>query len=233
MPTQKDLKRLVRARMKKTGERYTAARAQVLAKRPLARKPPKTSKAARAPSTKDLAALAGMSDTIVANKTGRTWQQWVDELDRAGAAALPHAKIAQLLSDDFGTPSWWTQMLAVGYERIRGLREKGQQRDGSFAVNKSKTYPVPLSDLWTAFVRCERWLDGAKLRMSKATKPKYMRMRWADGTPVEAGFTAKGAAKSQVALSHSKLATRAEADRLRVFWGERLVALGRVLAAKE
>jgi hypothetical protein len=34
MPTQKDLKRLVRARMKKTGESYTAARARLLAKRP-------------------------------------------------------------------------------------------------------------------------------------------------------------------------------------------------------
>src|SRR3954467_11720027 len=32
MPKQKDLKRLVRARMQKTGEAYTAARAQVLRK---------------------------------------------------------------------------------------------------------------------------------------------------------------------------------------------------------
>ena len=33
MPTGKDLKRLVRARMKKTGESYTAARAQLLKKK--------------------------------------------------------------------------------------------------------------------------------------------------------------------------------------------------------
>jgi hypothetical protein len=32
MPTQKDFKRLVRARMAKTGEAYTAARAQLLRK---------------------------------------------------------------------------------------------------------------------------------------------------------------------------------------------------------
>jgi len=233
MPTQKDLKRLVRERMKKTGERYTAARAQVVAKRPLSPKPAPKKPVTSAPPTRDLAALAGMSDAIVAKKTGRTWQQWVDELDRAGAASLPHAKIARLLSDDFGTPAWWTQMLTVGYERIRGLREKGQQRDGSFAVNKSKTYDVPLAELWLGFVRCDRWLDGASLRMSKATKHKYMRMRWEDGTPVEAGFTAKGDGKSQVALSHSKLATRADAERLRKFWGERLAALGKVLAGAE
>ena len=32
MPRNKDLKRLVRARMKKTGEAYTSARAQILKK---------------------------------------------------------------------------------------------------------------------------------------------------------------------------------------------------------
>ena len=32
MPTQKDFKRLVRSRMKKTGEAYTAARLQILNK---------------------------------------------------------------------------------------------------------------------------------------------------------------------------------------------------------
>ena len=32
MPRNKDLKRLVRARMQKTGEAYTAARAQIVAK---------------------------------------------------------------------------------------------------------------------------------------------------------------------------------------------------------
>ena len=34
MPTQKDLKRLVRSRMKKTGEAYTAARLQLLKNEP-------------------------------------------------------------------------------------------------------------------------------------------------------------------------------------------------------
>ena len=51
MPRDKDLKRLVRARMKKTGEAYTAARAQVLRKSP---KP--------ATPSPEYAKLAGMAD---------------------------------------------------------------------------------------------------------------------------------------------------------------------------
>ncbi len=230
MPTQKDLKRLVRARMQKTGESYTTARARLVAKR---RAAPDPSPAAGAPPKLGFAARAGMSDAIVAAKTGRTWKQWVDELDRAGAATRSHREIAALLDQRFGTPRWWTQRIAVGYERIRGLRERGQQRDGTFVVNKSKTFPVPLAELWTAFVRRERWLDGAKLRLSKATQPKSMRLRWEDGTPVEATFLAKGRSKSQVALAHSRLASRADAVRLRQFWGERLTALARVLAGAE
>jgi len=227
MPKQKDLKRLVRERMQKTGEAYTAARARVLEKKPGARKPPASPP--RRLENGSLAALGGMSDDAVAKKTGRTWKEWVAVLDRAGAAEKPHAAIAALLHSEHGVPAWWAQMVTVGYERIRGLRQKGQRRDGGFDVHKSKTYPVPLATLWTAFVRCDRWIGDAKLRMSKATKPKSMRMRWSDGSPVEASFWAKGEAKSQVQLQHGKIATRAEAERLRVFWGERLAELGKVL----
>ncbi len=227
MPTQKDLKRLVRARMKKTGERYTTARAQLLRKRP---PPRRRAPASSAPNAKDLAELAGMSDASVAKKTGRAWKEWVTMLDRAGAAKLAHPEIVRLVHEEHGIPGWWAQTVTVGYERIRGLRERGQRRDGSFEISKSKVYPVPIEQLWKGFCRCKIWLGGETLRMSKATKYKYMHMRWKDGTPVDAGFYAKGPGKSQVAIGHRKIASRAEADRLRVFWGERLVALGALLA---
>jgi len=226
MPTQKDLKRLVRARMKKTGERYTTARAQLLKKRPAPR--PAAAKKA-APPAGDLAKIAGMSDSSVAKATGRTWKEWALELDKLGAAKLSHGAIARLVSG-LDVPDWWAQMVTVGYERIRGLRERGQRRDGSFEVSKSKVYPVSLEELWKGFLQCKVWLEGETLRMSKATKHKYMHMRWKDGTPVDAGFYSKGPAKSQVAVAHRKIASRAEAERLRTFWGERLVKLGELLA---
>ena len=62
MPTNKDLKRLVRARMTKTGEAYTAARAHIISK-------PKTklrSKSASVAPAMDYAAAAGMSDARMA-----------------------------------------------------------------------------------------------------------------------------------------------------------------------
>ena len=227
MPIQKDLKRLVRARMRKTGESYTAARARILARAP-----------AKAPAEKpkslllDLAKTAGMSDDAVRVKTGKTWGEWVAELDRAGGAAQPHKELARFLATEHGLSAWWSQTVTVGYERIRGKRELGQRCDGKYGVNKSKTFAVPLERLWRAFGRCERWLgaDHGKLRMSKATRLKYMRMKWEDGTPVNVNFTSKGPAKSQLQLQHDKLATRADAERLRAYWSARLADFAAVLA---
>jgi hypothetical protein len=65
-----------------------------------------------------------MSDSAVSKQTGRTWAEWVGVLDAARAAEKPHRQIAAYFAS-LGTPRWWSQMVTVGYERIRGLREKG------------------------------------------------------------------------------------------------------------
>ena len=88
MPKQKDLKRLIRSRMTKTGEAYTAARLQILKK---------------TEPTSNYAKVAGMSDASVSKRTGRTWAQWVRTLDAAGASEKPHREIAQHVSS-LGTP---------------------------------------------------------------------------------------------------------------------------------
>jgi hypothetical protein len=92
MPRNKDLKRLVRARMTKTGEAYTAARANLIAK------PKAKVKAAPAPKP-DYAALAGKSDVVIKAKTGCDWEKWVYVLDRKKAADLTHGEIATIVRD--------------------------------------------------------------------------------------------------------------------------------------
>jgi len=231
MPKDKDLKRRVRARMRKTGESYTAARARIVAREtpatPLA--PART----RAEEPADLAAVAGMSDAAVRAKTGRSWSQWVATLDAEGAAALPHRDIARRLREEHGLPGWWSQMVTVGYERLRGLREKGQRRGGTWDVGKSKTVPVPIARLYAAFgaARRRRWLAGARPIVRKATREKSLRLAWEDGTSVDVYFRAKGPAKSQVQVQHGKLPSKAAAERARSFWTERLAELARMLAS--
>ncbi len=229
MPRNKDLKRLTRSRMQKTGEAYTAARAQLLKKKktspPEAPVPPA--------AEPDYAALAGMSDETVRAKTGCTWKRWVWALDKAGAASWSHREIANHVHEKYRIPGWWAQTVTVGYERIKGLRAIGQRRGGGFEASKSKTLPVPVGTLFRAFHDARtraRWLPGARLTVRTATPGKSMRVTWEDGTSVELYFAAKGEAKSQVAVQHRKLAAKADVDRMKRFWGERLEALAGVLA---
>src|SRR5687767_4133499 len=108
MPKQKDLKRLVRSRMQKTGEAYTAARRQVLQK---------------SKGTRDYAALAGRSDAVLSEATGKTWEQWVRILERARADDMTHGEIAAHVRS-LGTPSWWPN----GGRRLRAHQRPAPDR---------------------------------------------------------------------------------------------------------
>jgi len=223
MPRDKDRKRIIRERMKKTGESYTAARARVLSKH--------TADRPAAP-VRDLGALAGMTDAAVAAKTGRTWRQWVDALDADSAASMTHRDIAAMVHGTHHIGDWWAQTVTVGYERIKGLRERGQRRNGTYEATKSRTYNVPVAalfDTWAEPAARRRWLDGVEPVVRTATKPKSMRLRWPDGTLVAVGFTAKGRGKSAVAVAHRQLRDRTASSKSKAYWAERLDALGALL----
>jgi len=216
MPKQKDLKRLVRSRMKKTGEAYTAARLQLVR---------------RKETVPDYARVAGMSDASVSRRTGRSWREWVTLLDAAGAAEKPHRKIVSLVSSH-GVGGWWSQTVTVGYERIRGLRERGQRRGGGYEATKSRTFPVPVETLFEAFAvarRRGRWLP-VKVAVKSATRPKRMRMVWKDGTRVVLGFYPKGESRSSVAIAHENLPDRAASEAMKTAWAAYFDRLGQLLS---
>jgi hypothetical protein len=216
MPKQKDLKRLIRSRMLKTGEAYTAARLRVL------QKPEPDA---------DLAGRAGMSDASIAKATGRAWAEWVKVLDRAGAASKPHREIVAHVSS-LGVPDWWSQMVTVGFERIRGLRDRGQRRGGGYEATKSRTFGVPVDELFEAFANARkrgRWLP-VKVTVTSSTPPKYMRMKWPDGAPIQVGFLPKGKSKSSVAIAHCKIPDKPAAEAVKKEWAAFFDRLGELLA---
>jgi hypothetical protein len=228
MPRHKDLKRLVRTRMQKTGEAYTAARAQILKKS----KEKTLSLPPSQPRSKVYAELAGTSDATIKRKTGCSWERWVKALDHHGAREMAHREIARLVNTKYKIDGWWSQTVTVGYERIKGLRAKGQRRDGTYEAGKSRTFNVPVTTLFEAWAEASvrrRWLNGASVKVRTATAPKTMRLGWTDGSIVVVGFIPKGKSKSSVALAHTKLPDRETVDRLKRYWSERLDALGQVL----
>ncbi len=193
MTIQKDFKRLVRGRMQKTGESYTAARAQLL-----------TTQADGASPVNRLAVPSrGLREArrqeptrSIKARTGCTWERWVKALDHVKAHTWSHREIAKYVHEKYKVSGWWAQSVTVGYERIKGLRAVGQRRDGSFEASKSRTFSVPVSTLYGAFHDARirsRWLPGVDLTVRTATRDKSMRISWPDGTSLEIGFTGQGA----------------------------------------
>src|SRR5215468_10355179 len=89
-----------------------------------------------------------ISDEKVTAATGRGWMGWFVILNKANAGAMAHREIAQHLHDK-GCPSWWSQMIAVEFERLRGGRAKNERPDG-YSVSITKVMPVGLGELFAA-----------------------------------------------------------------------------------
>ena len=215
MTERKNLKRRVRSRMEKTGERYTAARRHLVDSEPAASEP-------------DLSGLA--SDDALAAATGRGWKEWFAVLDAWNAHERTHTEIARHLASEHGVPGWWTQTVTVGYERARGLRAKHERPDG-FSVSVSRTIAAPAGRLHASFTderERERLVPGLVPRASRARLVARFD-RPSDGTRVVTSFEEKGPAKGTVHVQVDRLADAGAAERAKAEWRGLLDRLERAL----
>jgi hypothetical protein len=220
MTTQRSFKRLVRTRMEKTGESYTAARAILLA--------------ADEPERPSAPRILATSDETIRRRTGRGWEEWFDLLDESGAAERTHRENARWVAERQAAHplAWNVQAVVSSYERTRGLRAPGEHADG-FAITATKTVAVPVERLYDAFVDPAlrgSWLPDGELRERTATRPRSARFDWGDGTSrVHVTFSGAGEDRSRAALQHVRLADANEADRMKAYWRERVAVLKEAL----
>ena len=204
MTQQRSFKRLVRNRMEKTGESYTAARAMLLA-------------------AAEPAPWLATSDEAIRERTGRGWEEWFDVLDAWGAVEMKHRDIARSVATELEIDplAWNAQAITASYERTRGLRVAGQKEDG-FSITASKTIGVPIERLYDAFFATA----DDRLRERTVRRPRSARFDWGDGgSRVHVTFDAKDEQKSRIVVEHARLADADEAEHMKAFWRERLSEL--------
>ena len=184
--------------------------------------------------TKTASKVAGIGDAAVEAATGKNWKQWLSVLDKAGGKKMSHKEIVAVVQDRYGVGPWWRQMVTVGYEQARGLRQKHEKPEG-FQITRSKTVAVPMATLYQAWSDAKsraRWLDDGPLVVRKALRNKSMRITWCDKkTNVEVNFYAKGNAKAQVAVEHNKLPDAKRCEQMKKYWGMTLDRLKKFLEA--
>lgn len=252
MTEARKLKKAIRARARKTGERYTAARRQLL----LAREKRRVTGPRPGPATRATAAAApprapagSISDAAAVKKTGHELAHWFSVLDGFDAAARGHTAAAAHLNEAHGVPGWHAQMITVAYERARGLRTTNQAGSGTFQVSVSKTVAATVADVVRSFGevgRRGRWLRAADPGLAKAlaaalTGPRRgalalrkddyarMRFRW-DGATVEIRVHGKPNGRSTIVADNTGLPGTAAVEARRRQWKVALAELARHLA---
>jgi uncharacterized protein YndB with AHSA1/START domain len=110
--------------------------------------------------------IARVGSAAVREATGRGWDEWLSQLDDAGASAWDHQGIvAHLEVTHPGIGGWWRQSIAVAYEQARGMRVVGQTADAGFQLGVQRSVAADVAAVWeTLTTRPELWLgEGASV----------------------------------------------------------------------
>jgi hypothetical protein len=223
MTTHKSFKRLVRARMAKTGESYTTARSRLLAA------------ADKEPVADEVPRLA-CSDERIRERTGRGWEEWFALLDSWGAESMPHTALTRRLGELRGADplAWDVQAIVASYEWTRGTRGVGERvgRDG-WVASASRTIAASAEASFMAIVDPSQragWLPDLELHERTVNKPVSARFDVEDGrTRLVVSVTPKDDGRSMVNVEHTRLAGGDERDAQKAFWRQALLDLRALL----
>ena len=226
---------------RRVATKTAAGKPKVTIHRQAARKPTvapraETTRRGSAPPAVDTSQFP-CGDAALRAATGKGWSEWVSLLDASGAAAgsFDHRRMLDLVMQSLPeSAGWWGQMISVGYERVRGLREKHETCAGDFQSTLSRTFPAPLFAAFAAWADKglrQHWLDAPGLDFTKLNMGKNIRARWPDGSRLDIRFNASGPDKCQIVVDTMKLADAEAVHKAKAFWQaqfERLQAYLRI-----
>lgn len=168
--------------------------------------------------------------TGIEEATHRSWEDWVQFLDRSGASELDHTHIAELvhgeLEGHIESAGWWSQSVAVAYEQHIGRRAPGQKNDGSYEVTVTKIVPGTKQDvfaLWTEAHGDATLFDSQlieNVRTSMTPVRSYWRADFKDGSRLAVAVEQRSPEKAMISVTHTKIGSEKTKDSWQRFWRE-------------
>ena len=186
------------------------------------------------PARKSIKEAAGVSTDAVMRRTGKSWDDWFEVLDNAGAETLDQRGVVAILAQKHGIGPWWQQMIAVGYESLRNKSDKPPAPDG-FQINSSCTLDAPLPRvfrLWNDAGERARWLADDRFVVRGATADKIIRARWGKGTSHVAVSFSEKSGRTEVSVDHHQIESRGAAEQMKAYWAKKLGLLDQALAPR-
>lgn len=211
MTRQESFKRRIRERMAKTGERYAAARRNLIDQS----------------GARTWISQPEVSEEAVRAATGRGWEDWCDLIDGWPGHTDGHTAIAAHLQDAHGVDGWWAQTVTVGWERITGRRLPHQQPDGTFTAGKSRTITIDPDQLRAMLLDDHDRADllgGLEAVVRSDPTAKTIRLGIGGGI-AQVAIAPTGDGRAKVTVQHAKLDSIDDVDRWKHFWEEWLAAL--------
>lgn len=199
-----------------------------------------------------------VGDEAVRAATGRSWEQWFETLDAAGALRWSHKRmVAFLVARGLETP-WWQQMVSSTYERVRGIKQVGETADAGFQVGVQRSLPIGVEELWELLLSTEGlglWLgvqqlpcqrgqtyqgaDGTVGEVRTFKAPQRLRLTWQPPhlerpTTLQLTLACPRNTRTRTTLRfhHERLADREQRERMRTHWRAVLDTLAGVVAGR-
>lgn len=214
MTRQESFKRKVRARMVETGERYMAARHQLI------------EQSTRADSDAWVSEPEH-SDEAIYDATGRDWNEWRRLIDEGPGRNAEHGAIVAYVMEEHGVNGWWAQSVTVGYERITGIRLPHQMADGTFTASKTRTIEVDgeaLKEMLFDNAARADLFPGITTEMRSVPTTKVPRIGIGPGV-AQISIEPKPGGRATVTVAHEKLPQAGDVDLWKAYWTEWLTAL--------
>lgn len=187
-------------------------------------------RAARAKSTgtQDTHSRSSSMNKQLVATTGRSFDDWFDILDNAGAEHWPHWRIKRYLGGKRKNDEWWASAVSEAYERARSFNPARS----AYSARVTKTIPAGISKVWTLIDNEDErraWLDVELEERSRQTQ-SALYCELADGSKVTISLrenprSADSAHSSLVTIRHSGLANEASLDETKAFWRSALATL--------
>lgn len=167
--------------------------------------------------------------------TKRSWAEWLQLFEQAGATALAHPEIAriarQAMPGELQNPDWWAQGVAIAFEQSAGLRVPGQSATGEYRVGASRTLSLSreeATERWDALNSGRAEQGGhrvADVRRSTTAKRSFWRATLEGAGQVEVSVEAKGEDRSVCTVQHTRLLEADSIETWRAHWKSRLAEL--------
>lgn len=151
--------------------------------------------------------------------TRRSWEDWLQFMDRIDARNLSHHEIATHvlgeLDGKIDSPAWWAQSLTVAYEQHIGRRIPGQRTDGTFQTSVSKATRLGMQELmdrWVAFADADAEvlaLSASEVRVSGTDNRITWRTKAPDGSSIRVTSEPKKDGTAAIIVNHMELQTHA------------------------